>query len=66
MSFAVVLQGMSVVAYLTILSGSKKMREEGWKTLSGLIILSAGIQAASMAIVVCPSSLIYLHTGCGH
>jgi hypothetical protein len=52
MSFAVVLQGMSVVAYLIVLSGGKRLRESGWKVLSLLIILSALVQAASMSVVV--------------
>ncbi|KAH2006156.1 hypothetical protein KXV52_000676 [Aspergillus fumigatus] len=51
MSFAVVLEGMSVVAYLIVLSGGKRLRESGWKVLSLLIILSALVQAASMSIV---------------
>ncbi|KAL4950969.1 hypothetical protein BDW69DRAFT_171016 [Aspergillus filifer] len=51
MSFAVVLQGMSVVTYIIILSGGKRLREEGWKTLSIFILLSAFVQAAGMAIV---------------
>lgn len=52
MSFAVVLQGISVVSYLIIIPGSKRLREQGWKTLSWMIILSAIVQAACMAIVV--------------
>lgn len=52
MSFAVVLEGMSIVAYLIILSGSKRLRENGWRVLSLLIILSVVIQAASMSLVV--------------
>ncbi|PWY96520.1 hypothetical protein BO94DRAFT_580359 [Aspergillus sclerotioniger CBS 115572] len=51
MSFAVVLEGMSVVAYLIVLSGGKRLRESGWKILSLLIILSAVVQAASMSLV---------------
>ncbi|KAB8074365.1 hypothetical protein BDV29DRAFT_124142 [Aspergillus leporis] len=51
MSFAVVLEGMSIVAYLIILSGGKRLRESGWKVLSLLIILSAIVQASSMSIV---------------
>ncbi|KAF9894526.1 hypothetical protein FE257_006411 [Aspergillus nanangensis] len=51
MSFAVVLQGMSLVTYLIVLSGGKRLRESGWKILSTLIILSAVVQAASMSIV---------------
>lgn len=52
MSFAVVLEGMCIVAYLIILSGGKRLRENGWRLLSLLIILSAVLQAASMSIVV--------------
>ncbi|KAL2822167.1 hypothetical protein BDW59DRAFT_149728 [Aspergillus cavernicola] len=51
MSFAVVLEGMSVVAYLIILSGGKNLRESGWKVLSLLILLSAAVQVACMSIV---------------
>lgn len=55
MSFTVVLQGMSIVAYLIILAGGKRLRENGWRVLSLLIVLSAIVQAASMSIVVCSS-----------
>ncbi|PYH87614.1 hypothetical protein BO71DRAFT_175742 [Aspergillus ellipticus CBS 707.79] len=51
MSFAVVLEGMTMVAFLIILSGGKRLRESGWKVLSLLIILSAVVQAASMSLV---------------
>ncbi|KAJ5306081.1 hypothetical protein PENANT_c024G00481 [Penicillium antarcticum] len=51
MSFAVVLEGMSVVAYLVILSGGKRLRENGWGVLSLLILTSVVVQAASMSIV---------------
>ncbi|RAH42306.1 uncharacterized protein BO95DRAFT_455873 [Aspergillus brunneoviolaceus CBS 621.78] len=51
MSFAVVLEGMSLVAFLIVLSGGKRLRESGWKVLSLFILLSAIVQAASMAIV---------------
>jgi hypothetical protein len=52
MSFAVVLEGIAVVAYLLILSAGKQLRESGWGILSLIIILSAVVQAASMALVV--------------
>lgn len=55
MSFAVVLEGMSMVAYVIILSGGKRLRENGWRLLSILIILSVILQAASMSIVVSSS-----------
>lgn len=52
MSFAVVLQGMGVVTYLVILSGGKRLRENGWSVLSLMVGLSAIVQAAGMSIVV--------------
>lgn len=52
MSFAIVLQGISVVSYLVILSGGKRLRENGWFALSLMIGLSAVVQAAGMSIVV--------------
>ncbi|KAJ5132621.1 hypothetical protein N7448_006779 [Penicillium atrosanguineum] len=51
MSFAVVLQGMSIVTYMVILLGGKRLRENGWRLLSLLIVMSAFLQAASMSIV---------------
>ncbi|KAJ6166995.1 hypothetical protein N7470_002442 [Penicillium chermesinum] len=51
MSFTVVLQGISIVAYLIILAGGKRLRENGWRILSILIVLSAIVQATSMSIV---------------
>ncbi|BCR87952.1 uncharacterized protein ACHE_40516S [Aspergillus chevalieri] len=51
MSFAVVLEGISVVSYLIILSGGKKLRESGWKVLSLLIVLGAVVQAGCVSIV---------------
>jgi hypothetical protein len=52
MSFAVVIEGIAIVAYLVILSGGKQLRESGWSILSLIIVLSAAAQAASMALVV--------------
>lgn len=52
MSFAVVLEGLSVVAFLIVLSGGKKLREEGWRVLSLLILAGAAVQAGCMGLVV--------------
>ena len=52
MSFAVVLGGMCIVAYIIILSGGKRLRESGWRFLSLLIFLFVVVQAASTALVV--------------
>ncbi|KAL2218437.1 hypothetical protein M432DRAFT_369019 [Thermoascus aurantiacus ATCC 26904] len=51
MSFAVVLEGMTILSYIVIISGGKKLRETGWSVLSLFLILAAGVQAASMSIV---------------
>jgi len=51
MSFAVVLEGMTLVAYIAILVGGRQKRETGWKVLSFLLLLTAVVQCASMAIV---------------
>jgi len=51
MSFAVVLEGMTLIANLVLLVGSKQKRETGWKILSILLAVSAAVQCAAMAIV---------------
>lgn len=52
MSFAVVIEGMTLVAFIVILGGGKQKREQGWKVIGGLLVLSASIQCAGMAIIV--------------
>lgn len=66
MSFAVVLEGMCLVAYLIILCGGKRVREGGWGILSLLILLAAAVQAASMSIVVCLYFACALHIFSSH
>ncbi|KAI9849972.1 MAG: hypothetical protein M1838_006230 [Thelocarpon superellum] len=51
MSFAVVLEGMTLVAYVAIMGGGRQKRETGWKVLSFLMVLTAVVQCASMAII---------------
>ncbi|KAL8993395.1 MAG: hypothetical protein Q9188_007340, partial [Gyalolechia gomerana] len=51
MSFAVVIEGMTLIAFIVILGGGKQKREQGWKVISGLLVLSALIQCAGMAII---------------
>lgn len=53
MSFAAVLELVTVVAYLVIILGGKQKRETGWKVLCFLLVLVGVVQAASMSIVVC-------------
>ena len=52
MSFAVVLEGMTLIAYMVILAGGKQKREAGWGILSGLHVVCAALQCAGMAIIV--------------
>ena len=52
MSFAVVLEGMTLIAYMVILAGGKQKREAGWGVLSGLHVVCAVLQCAGMAIIV--------------
>lgn len=52
MSFAVVLEGMTLIAYLVIMLGGKQKREQGWKVLSGCLVLVGAVQCAGMAIIV--------------
>ncbi|KAI9805671.1 MAG: hypothetical protein M1833_005164 [Piccolia ochrophora] len=51
MSFAVVLEGMTLVAFIAILAGGRQKRETGWKILSFLLLLGSVVQCAGMAIV---------------
>lgn len=52
MSFAVVMEGMTLIAFLVVIVGGKQKRESGWKILSGLLVLAALIQCIAMALVV--------------
>ena len=53
MSFAAVLELVTIVAYVVVLAGGKQKRENGWKVLSFLLVVVGLLQCASMAIVVC-------------
>ena len=54
MSFAIVLEGMTFIAYIVLLAGGKQKRESGWKILSGLHFIVGALQLSVMAIVVSP------------
>ena len=58
MSFAIVIEGMTLIVYFIILAGGKQKRESGWKVLAGLHVIVAALQVAAMAIIV---SLIFAH-----
>ncbi|KAL2405005.1 hypothetical protein ABEF95_003592 [Exophiala dermatitidis] len=51
MSFAVVLEGMTIVAFAVLLIGGKQKREQGWGVLTILVALSAFVQALGMALM---------------
>ena len=52
MSFAVVIEGMTLIAFIVILAGGVQKRASGWKLLSGMLLLVAAVQLAVMSIVV--------------
>lgn len=52
MSFAVVLEGMTIAAFVVLLVGGKQKREQGWSFMATLAALAALVQAVAMAIVV--------------
>ncbi|KAE8454058.1 hypothetical protein EG329_007836 [Mollisiaceae sp. DMI_Dod_QoI] len=51
MSFAAVLELVTLVAYVVVLAGGKQKREIGWKVLTSLLLAVGALQCASMAIV---------------
>jgi hypothetical protein len=52
MTFAVVIEGMTIVAFAILISGGKQRREQGWGVMAILAGLAAFIQIAAMALVV--------------
>lgn len=52
MSFAVVIEGMTIVAYIVMIAGGKQKREQGWKILCGLLFVVGVLQCAGMALIV--------------
>ena len=53
MSFAVVLEGMTAIAYIVILAGGKQKREQGWQVLASLHVACAVLLGAAMSLTVC-------------
>ncbi|KAK2779227.1 hypothetical protein FQN52_002523 [Onygenales sp. PD_12] len=51
MSFAVVLEGMTLITYLVILLGGKQARENGWRVLALLLVVVGVVQCAGMGLV---------------
>jgi hypothetical protein len=55
MSFAIVIEGMTIVAFAILISGGKQRREQGWGVMAILVGLAAFVQVAAMALIVRPS-----------
>lgn len=51
MSFAAVLELVTLVTFLVVVLGGKQKRETGWKVLAFMLMLVGVIQCAAMAIV---------------
>ena len=56
MSFAVVMEGMTIIAYIVIIAGGKQKREGGWKILAGFHVLVGLLLGAGMSIIVSASA----------
>ena len=52
MSLGVVVEGMTIAAFLILLLGDKQRREQGWAVLSIMVAIAAAVQAAGMSITV--------------
>jgi hypothetical protein len=53
-SFAVVIELCTLVSFIVIVGGGVQRRAAGWQVAAGVLLFSAVIQCAGMAIVVCP------------
>ena len=61
MSFAVVMEGMTLIAFLVMITGGIQKRQTGWKILSGLLVISGLVQCAGMGLIV--SSIYHSELG---
>lgn len=52
MSFAVLIELATLMAYAVIILGGKQKRDIGWKIVCSLLAVGALVQCAGMAIVV--------------
>lgn len=58
MSFGVVVELCTLVSFVVIVAGGVQRRVQGWGVVVGVLLFSAFIQCAGMAVVVsCSSSL---------
>ena len=52
MSFGIVMEGMTVIAYIVIMAGGKQKRESGWKVLAALHVIVGVLLGAALSIIV--------------
>ncbi len=52
MSLGVVIEGMTIAAFMILLLGGKQRREQGWAVLSIMVAIAAVVQAAGMSLTV--------------
>ena len=55
MSFAVVIEGMTIAAFVILIMGGKQRREQGWGVMALLAVISALVQGCAMALIVSKS-----------
>lgn len=53
MSFAVLLELATLVAYIIIILGGQQLRQYGWKVVVSLLAAIVLVQCSGMAIIVC-------------
>lgn len=53
MSFAVLLELTTLVAYIIIILGGQQLRQYGWKVVVSLLAAIVLVQCSGMAIIVC-------------
>lgn len=52
MSLGVVVEGMTIAAFMILLLGGKQRREQGWAVLAIMVAIAAVVQAGSMSLTV--------------
>jgi hypothetical protein len=60
MSFTVIIELATMIAYVTVILGGKQRRDKGWKIVTFLLVIAGLCQLVSMAIVVSCSLQIRL------
>lgn len=57
MSLGVVIEGMTIAAFLILLIGGRQRREQGWAVLSIMVVIAAVVQLGGMSLTVSPNIL---------